>query len=116
MTMPSDVESPMYATASQEVRVADAAFGVAAFGVAAFGVAAFGDESAGTGAVVGGAAGAWSVWTLIAAVAIPEGGGDPLASAPMLITPARPAPSSARTPSAATEAIPAAIRRRRWRR
>jgi|SRR5215207_3120562 len=111
MTMPSDVESPMYATASQEVRVADAAFGVAAFGVAAFG-----DESAGTGAVVGGAAGAWSVWTLIAAVAIPEGGGDPLASAPMLITPARPAPSSARTPSAATEAIPAAIRRRRWRR
>src|SRR5215207_10328403 len=111
MTMPSDVESPMYATASQEVRVADAAFGVAAFGDAAFG-----DESAGTGAVVGGAAGAWSVWTLIAAVAIPEGGGDPLASAPMLITPARPAPSSARTPSAATEAIPAAIRRRRWRR
>src|SRR5215204_285324 len=111
MSMPSDVESPMYATASQEVRVADAAFGVAAFGVAAFG-----DESAGTGAVVGGAAGAWSVWTLIAAVAIPEGGGDPLASAPMLITPARPAPSSARTPSAATEAIPAAIRRRRWRR
>src|SRR5918992_2306368 len=105
MTMPSDVESPMYATALQEVRVADAAFGGAAFG----------DESAGAGAVVGGAAGVWSVWTLIAAVAFPEGA-DPLGSALILITPAKPAPSSARTLSAATEAIPAAIRCRRWRR
>src|SRR5918912_3817570 len=101
--MPNDVESPMYATASQEVLASDAALG---------------EEVAGAGAVVGGAAAAdaLSVESLISsAEAFPEGGGNPLPSAPMLITPARLAPSSAKTPSATTEAIPAATRCRRRR-
>src|SRR5918911_4979404 len=98
--MPNDVESPMYATASQEVRLSDAALG---------------EEGAGDEAV-GGAAGASSVESLISpAGAFSEGGGNPLPSAPMLIAPARLAPSSARTLSATTEAIPAATRCRRRR-
>src|SRR5215204_1619288 len=89
--MPNDVESPMYATASQEVRVSDATLG---------------EEVAGVGAVVGGAAaGASSVESLISSPgAFSEGGGNPLPSAPRLFTPARPAPSSARTLSAPTKA------------
>src|SRR5215212_5513854 len=101
MTMPADVESPMYVTASQEVRVA---------------VAALGDLFAGARAVVVEAAGAWCVENLISAEAFPVGGGNPLPSAPVLITPARPAPSSARTLSATTETAPTATRRRRRRR
>jgi len=104
--MPSDVESPMYATAWQEVRVAGAALGDTAFG----------DLVACAGEVVDGAAGAWCVKSLISAGALAEDGGNPLLSAPVLITPPRPAPSSARTLSAATEATPAATRCRRRRR
>src|SRR5215210_8395978 len=96
MTMPADVESPMYATALQEVPVADAPLG---------------DEVAGAGAVVGGAADAWSVESLISSAgAFSEGGANPLPSAPMLITPAawpvpaRPALASARTLNAPTKA------------
>src|SRR5215212_7624851 len=100
MTMPADVESPMYVTASQEVRVAGAALG---------------DLFAGARAVVV-EAGAWCVESLISAEAFPVGGGNPLPSAPVLITPARPAPSSARTLSATTETAPTATRRRRRRR
>src|SRR5919202_3855598 len=95
MTMPADVESPMYATASQEVRVSDAAFGV---------------EAADTGAVVGGAAGAWSMESLISSVgACSEGGDDPLPSASRLIipaawaAPARPVTASATTLNAPTK-------------
>src|SRR5215210_8115047 len=88
--MPADVESPMYATASQEVRVADAALG---------------DEVAGAGAGAGGAAGASSVESLISSSgAFSEGGGNPLPSVPMRITPARPAPANVRTLSAPTKA------------
>src|SRR5215212_6889418 len=88
--MPADVESPMYATASQEVWLSDAALG---------------EEAAGAGAVVGGAAGASSVESLISSVGTfsSEIGGNPL-PVPMLITPARPAPASARTLSAPTKA------------
>src|SRR5919199_6673232 len=100
MTMPNDVESPMYVTASQEVRESDAALGD--------------EEVAGAAAVVGGAAGASSVESLISpAGAFSEGGGNPLPSAP--IAPARPAPSNARTLSATTAAAPAATRCRRRR-
>jgi hypothetical protein len=72
MTMPADVESPMYATASQEVRGS---------------VAALGNEVADAGAVVGGAADSWSMERLISSGDFSEGGDNPLLSAPMLITP-----------------------------
>src|SRR5215211_6466809 len=116
MTMPSDVESPMYTTASQEVRVAGAAFGDAPFGDAAFGGSALCDFVACVGEEEGGAAGAWCVEILISAGAFARCD-EPLSpSAPGPITPARPAPSSARTPSAATETTPAATRCRFRRR
>src|SRR5919199_848850 len=96
MTMHADVESPIYATASQEVRASDAALG---------------DEVADAGAVVDGAADALSMESLISSVgAFSEGDGNPLLSAPMLIAPAawpaptRPAPASARTLNAPTQA------------
>src|SRR5215211_2398004 len=111
MTMPSEVESPMYTTASQEVRVAGAAFGDAAFDDSAFG-----DLFACAGVVMGGAAGAWCVEILISAGAFARCD-EPLSpSAPGPITPVRPAPSSARTPSAATETTPTATRCRLRRR
>src|SRR5919202_806057 len=96
MTMPADVESPMYATPSQEVRVSDTAFG---------------DEAADAGAVVGGAAaGAWSMESLISSVgAFSEGGDDPLSAVSRLIipaawaAPARPVTASATTLSAPTK-------------
>src|SRR5215210_7961513 len=96
--MPADVESPMYATASQEVRVADAALSD--------------EEVAGSEAVVGGtASGVYSVEMLISSLGTSsEGCATSLSSAPMLITPARPATSSARTLSVAIEATPAANR------
>src|SRR4051794_9711439 len=88
--MPTDVESPIYATASQEVLVSDAALG---------------DEVASSGAGEGGAEGASSVESLISSVgAFSESGGNPLSLAPVLITPDRPAPASARTLSAPTKA------------
>src|SRR5215212_3010015 len=99
MTMPADVESPMYTTARQEVWVAGAAFGAAAFDAAAFGDLVLEDFVACAGEVVGGAACAWCVEILISAGAFRAGGCIVLpSSAPGLITPARPAPSSARTP------------------
>src|SRR5687767_239373 len=101
MTMPSDVESPMYTTASQEVRAAGAAFCDSGLD----------DSGARASAVVGGAAGAWRVESLISAGALAESDVEALlSSAPALITPARPTPSSARTLSAATETTPAAAR------
>ena len=119
----------MYATARQEVRVAEAAFGVPVFCGALFGGevsgdgagvrvadAALDDEVSGDAAVVGGAAGAWCAEILISAGTLSERGGDPLPPAPMLITPAKPTTSSVRTLSAPTEATPAASRCRRRRR
>src|SRR3954451_19438413 len=98
--MPNDVESPMYATVSQDVRVTDVGLG---------------DEVAGAGEVLGGAAGALSVESLISSAGAFSEGDSPLPPAPMLIIPARLAPSSARRLSATTEAIPATIRCRRLR-
>src|ERR687885_209057 len=97
MTMHADVESPIYATASQEVRASDAALG---------------DEVADAGAVVDGAADALSIESFISSVgAFSEGGDNPLLSAPMLIAPAawpaptRPAPASAKTLNAPTQGL-----------
>src|SRR5215218_7091560 len=116
MTMPSEVESPMYTTASQEVRVAGAAFCDAVFGDAAFvGELALDDFVACAGEVVGGAACAWCVESWISAGASPRGVVEPLPSSGP-ITPARPAPSTTRILSATTETTLAATHCRRRRR
>ena len=70
MTMPSDVESPMYTTAPHEVRVAGVAFCASGFCEAVFVDAAFcnaalGDFVVRVGEVSGVAAGAWCVDSLI---------------------------------------------------
>src|SRR5919112_2379173 len=107
MTMPADVESPMYTTARQEVRVA---VRVADLSPGDEVDLSLGDKIFGGESVVGGAVGASRVESLISAEASLEGGDGPLAAEPTPATPARPMTSSARTPSATTEVTPAATR------
>jgi hypothetical protein len=125
MTMPAEVESPMHATAWQDVRVAEASRGDGFFGAGSVegreGAAASCVETLdgvffGAASAVRGAATAAACVEIFPAGLFAEGCGDPLPASAMPVTPAKPATSSARTLRAATEATAAATRCRRcWR-
>ena len=91
----------MYTTASQEVRVASAAFCDPVFCDSVL------DGFVGSArAVVGGAAGAWCVESLISVGALAESDVEALLVGSGTNHPRQASASSARTPSAATETTP----------